>query len=458
MGPFILIFCSFSLAAVAGARTIGGRLGLELEGLGESQNSTALFSTPTESGDPLHLTEEPILSREAVPQGILDFTAEMGTSRSAWVRFSDAARIASGRSRNSLDTEIGIRHSAEKFRLAGRWDVRNGRDEPAAGASGEATASWDHDRLPLGMRSQIRLDGEWSRTSNRSYAEIFDYRSFRGQLQIRADLTPRIELRSLGAYRHKDAYHSRIGSFSESAGEFEISGEARDRDHFELSTRIENRSYLQEPSGIPSSLLSETNARYQLRASRVFGPYLEQTLETQRYGEQSGIFQDHWRWTGEAGTDVYQNRSSVPSDTSQEVLRIMDDGTWRVRIGAHGETFHANSTDADSLVFLPSFDSLGGVLGIAREATDALWCDLKLEAGRRHYREHVGSQHLVFEGLDFSLASSDYTYLSASAIAQWTPVAWIRVEAFLQWDDEIHDDRQDDFRLWIANLSLTYPF
>ena len=53
---------------------------------------------------------------------------------------------------------------------------------------------------------------------------------------------------------------------------------------------------------------------------------------------------------------------------------------------------------------------------------------------------------------------SDYAYIRATVLMEWKPVSWLRAEAFVQWDEELHRRSSDDFRLWILNASLAYPF
>jgi hypothetical protein len=302
----------------------------------------------------------------------------------------------------------------------------------------------------------VRIGAEWSRTSNADLAQIFDYRTLRGHVQLSRDIGSRMEIRTLGGYRHKDAYSSDIGTYDEGTGEIELSGEPRTGDRLDATAEVEDRSYRSDRLGVPSSVLATFTSRYELRASDPLHPYLDSTIEAQNYRGESGIFQDHHSWKAEVGTDIFLSRLRRPAVGDTLIDGLPTD--WRLRIGGTTEIFRASSVDADSASFLPAFNSFGGVMGIAREGGESFWFDLSVEAGRRVYRDHVDTLHLVFEGLNLSLASSDYTYLSASLLAQWTPVHWLRAEAFVQLDDERHDQKQDNFRLWIANLSLTYPF
>ena len=454
-----LLLCLSLPAFVSSANgwRIGGRLGLELEGLDESQQTQTLFSGPSNSGvgDVSQALDNPILSRRVTPQGMIELNGWSGGVGRTWLRLTDTARFARTRSRNSLAAEGSLKRAADRFRFESRWDVQGGSDEPAAGSSATLTTTWDHDLLPLGIESQIRLRGDWSRTSNRDLAGIFDYRTFRGHLQLRRDFGRRIELRALGGYRRKSSFGgSRIGSYDSRIGELEADGNVREHDHIEAVVRIEDRSYMRDRSGIPSSILTNLSARYDLQASGAVRPYMEQGLELQNYRIESGIFQDHQSWTTEAGTDLFIRRPQADDDSIGVDLAP----DWRLRLGGRSEIFRASAVDADSIAFLPAFDSFGVVTGLAREGGDFFWCDLTFEVGRRLYRDHSSAQQLVFEGLNLSLASSDYTYLNASAMVQWTPVPWIRAEAIVQWDDERHDRPQDNFRIWIANLSLTHPF
>jgi hypothetical protein len=302
----------------------------------------------------------------------------------------------------------------------------------------------------------VRIGADWSKTSNLELAGIFDYRTLRGRLELGRDLGSRMEVRALGEYRRKEAFDSGVESYDERAGEIEMNGDPRDGDRLDTDVRFEDRTYRSDQLGIPSSDIGTASARYELRASEVFRPHVDTSFEKQNYRGESGIFQDNQSWKAELGTDILLNKLShhAVEDTLSGLLAA----DWRLRIGGTTEIFRASSVDADSASFLPAFNSFGGVAGIAREGGDSFWFDLRVEAGRRVYRDHLDTLHLVFEGLNLSLASSDYTYLGASFLCEWNPVQWLRAEAFVQWDDEVHDSSQDDFRLWIANLSLTYPF
>lgn len=442
--PLVLFF--FISVSGASAWTIGGRFGAELDGIGEDRSSYSVF-------DPAEI-ENPTITRAMTARALMELRTEGQTSGGVSFRLTDTARLARRRSRNSLLGETSWSHSDDRLRLEGQWNVQGGKDEPATGSSETITATWSRRSLPIGLNSRLRVGADWSQTSNPDLSGIFDYRILKGDVQVDRSIGGRFDVRALAGYRHKEADKPR--TYDEKIGEIEANGEPRSGDRFDATVTIEDRDYRENGAVIPSFVLGTIAARYDLRLSDPVRPYLDQTLEAQSFHQNSGIFQDYQRWQVETGTDIFLNRlgHGVPDEGSMGLLSA----DWRVRVGATAEIFRASSVDADSASFLPAYDSIGGVVGIAREGGENLWLDLGFRAGRRIYRTHPEALHLVYEGLNLSLASSDYTYMSASVLLQWNPIHWLRADAFMQWDDEVHDLKQDNFRLWIANISLTHPF
>jgi hypothetical protein len=181
---------------------------------------------------------------------------------------------------------------------------------------------------------------------------------------------------------------------------------------------------------------------------------MEHGFAWQDYRGPSEIFQDHHEWKGEIGTDLFWNALRDHGTSGDEA----PDADIRFRAGGQYEIFRCGPSASDTLSVDATFDSYGGILGVAREGSDEFWFDLRVEAGRRAYRNGSGTGSLVFEGLNLSLASSDYTYVQSSLLLEWTPIPWVRTEAFLQWDEELHDVSTDDFRLWMISLSVSHPF
>ncbi len=459
-GASVLLFLSFLLLMPQSSRvwafTIGGRFGLEVDGLGEEYQTSGLFDQRVLSDGSIEilLEEKPVRSRDTALLGLLELRSELGSPDAKWIRVIDTGRLGNTRRRNSLNVEGGLAGEADRVRLEGQWDSQGGEDEPAAGSQGALTGSWDRDSLPGGLRSQLRLGADWSHSTNDTLAAIFEYRVLRAQMQLRRDLARDLELRTLFGYRHKDAFRSTTGSYDSRYAEVEMNGSSRDHGRLDALLRYEDRSYATDTLGIPSSREYAGEVRYERRTGPALRPYTEHRYEWQDYDRSSGIFQDHRQWKGEIGTDLFWSGLRGGSRGAQDLLTP----DWRIRLGAQAEVFRVGRGDQDSLSFTTSYDRFGGLFGISLEGNDVLWLDLSMEIGHRDYRGQGAGGSLTFEGLNFSLASSDFTYLRASAVAQWTPVPWLRQEVFLHWDEELHEKSSDDFRLWILNISLTHPF
>lgn len=441
------------LAGRADAWTIGGRFGIEVDGIGEEFASSALFDErldPDEDGLG-DLEEDLVVSREAKVMGLLDLRLEHSSSRSRWFSLANTVRIGDSRHRNSFVAEGGVGNESDRLELEGRWDLLGGSDEPAAGSNATLLGSWDRRGLPMGFASRLQLAADWSETDENDLAAIFDYRTLRGQAELRRDLGGSLELRSSGGWRDKTAMRSSVGSYGAGWGELELSGSTWRGDRGDVSLRVESRSYSSDSLGVPSSVEYLCDGRYERRVNRWLRPYSVQRIEREEYEEPYGIFQDHGAWEAEIGTDLFPWEGADP-DTAALA------SSWRIRLGGVYEIFRA-SGQSDSLTsFDSTFDRFGGVIAIAREGIGALWFDLSVESGRREYRNSAAGGTYVFEGLNLSLASSDYTYLRSTLIAQWSPSPRLRAEAFLQWDAEYHDRSDDDFHLWILNVALTHPF
>lgn len=451
------LLLALSVPGAAGGWTIGGRFGLEVDGIGEEFASSALFDDridldDTGLGD---LEEDLVVSREAVLMGLLDLRMEHGSTRDRWLRIGNTTRIGASRHRNSFSAEGGLTRGSDRFGLDGRWDFLGGSDEPAAGSTATLLGSWDRRDLPLRFRSRIQLAADWSETEEGDLAAVFNYRTLRSQLELRRDLGSSLQIRGAGGWRDKTAMRSSVSSYSAGWGEVELSGSTLLGTRGDLSLRIEDRSYSAagDSAGVPSSLEYSGDGSLERRLNRWLRPYARQRVEIEDYEETRGIFQDHRSWEAEVGTDLYPwERAS--SDTAAFSLYS---SSWRIRLGGVYEIFRVDE-DEDLLSFDATFDRFGGVVGLAREGAGSIWFDWSVESGRREYRNSSEGETLVFEGLNLSLASSDFTYLRTTLIAQWAPAVPLRTEVFLQWDAEYHDRSADDFHLWIVNVAVTRPF
>jgi hypothetical protein len=435
--------------------TIGGRFGLELDGIEEKFQSSGLFDERVgEDGTVEQILDvRPVLSRSTTTLGLLEARLESESQGPFLLRLSDLAHVGTRRGRNTLRTETAYRTPGDRVSLETEWDVQGGKDEPVAGSSLYLTSTWDRKHLPLGLRSLLRFASDWSHTDRKELAPILESRSYRGQLELRRAIGWTAEIRGLAGARHKDALASRVGSYDSWFGQIESDVGMGTQRRLELLGRIEDRTYVADTLGIPSSRGYELSGRYE-HGLEVIDPYVQQELDWQDYRGPSEIFQDHRLWKSEIGVDMFENALLGRSEETTPVLRP----DVRLRIGGEYTLFQSDRAETDSLSFDSTYDSYGGILGLAREGSETFWFDLDLGAGRREYRNGAGSQGLVFEGLNLSLSSSDYTYLRASLLLDWVPMTRIRAEALAQWEQELHDRSEDDFRLLIFNVSLTYRF
>lgn len=435
---------------------LGGRAGAELEGLGERFEASNLFDErilPDGSIEEV-LDAAPVLSRSVSTLGLLELRFDSGAGGPFSLFVDNVARIGCTRSRNSLRSETAYRAGTDRLRFEGQWDAQGGKDEPAAGSSARLTGTWDRTGLPLSLGSQLRLAADWSHTEEKDLAPIIESRVLRGHAELRRAVGREFELRGQLGFRHKDALGSRIGSYGAWIGEAEAGGPMWWNDRVLLLLRTENRRHAADTLGIPSSQLTEVTARYELPRTASARPYMEHGFEWQDYRGPSEVFQDHHGWKGEIGTDLFWSalwghRTSGDEDPGTDI---------RFRAGGQYEIFRSVASASDTLSVDATFDSYGGIVGVAREGSDDFWFDLQVEAGRRMYRNGSRTGSLVFEGLNLSLASSDYTYLHSSLLLEWAPKPWVTTEAFLQWDEELHHLRTDDFRLWMISLSVSHPF
>ncbi len=444
------------LATPAAGWDFGGRVGAEFEGLGERFEAASLFDErvlPDGSIEDV-LETDPVLSRSLSALGLLELRLDSDALAPLSCSVSDVARVGDSRRRNSLRVESGYRAGADRLRLEGQWDAQGGKDEPAAGSNARLAGTWDRNRLPLGLRSQLRLGADWSHTEEEDLAPILESRVLRGHAELRRTMGRDLELRGQVGYRHKDALGSRIGSYDAWIAETESDGTLGWSDRVLLLLRAEDRNHAADTLGIPSSRLAEVTARYEVARRDWIRPYTEHRFEWQTYDAASDIFRDHHGWSGEVGTELLWDASRGLRGSRRDD----DSPDLRLRLGGQVEVFRSKATATDTLAIDSTFDSYGGVLGIAREGSEEFWFDVSVEAGRRDYRNEAGSGSLVFEGLNLSLASTDYTYVHTSLLLDWAPAPWVRTEAFLQWDEELHEVSTDDFRLWMVSLSITHPF
>lgn len=452
----VIVFGLLFRVTPASGWDIGGRAGVELEGLGERFEASSLFDERILQDGTIEdvLDTSPVVSRDVSTLGLLELQLDSGAMGPLSVSLADIVRVGCTRKRNSLRTETGYRAGHDRLRLEGQWDAQSGKDEPVAGSSARLTGTWDRGGLPLGLDSQFRLAADWSHTDEKDLAAILESRVLRGHAELRRTVGREFELRGQLSYRHKDALASRIGSYGAWTTEAEAGGPLRWGDRVRLLLRTEHRTHAGDTLGIPSSRLTEVTARYEIPRRASFRPYTEHGFTWQDYRGPSEIFQDHHEWKGEVGTDLFFNALRGNRGAGDEE----PDPGLRLRAGGQYELLRSDTSASGSLAVASTFDSYGGVLGFAREGSDAFWFDLQVEAGRRIYRNGQGADNLVFEGLNLSLTSSNYTYLHSSLLLDWTPKPWVTTEAFLQWDEELHHDLTDNFRLWMVSLSVSHPF
>jgi len=456
IAPAILLSVLLIIPFKVHALTIGGRSGLEVDGSGESYQSGGLFDDRLFPSDGIEeaLEDQPVRTRDVTLLGLLELELEQGSRERAWLRASDAARWGATRRRNTLEVEMGLKAGDNRLRLEHEWEAQGGEDEPASGSQALLTAIYDREFLP-GLRAQVRAGADWSRPEGDTLVSLFDYRILRAQAELQKSFEPRSDLRLRGqaSFRRKESFGSGSGSYSSRSAEIEAGGIPRPGDRLELLLRLEGRDYIDRESGIPSSIERAVQARYELRERAAARPYLEQRIEWQDYDRSSGIFQDSRSWGGEIGIDLLAGRFG-----GRAARGGRDSGPeWRTRLAVSFDLQTPDDDSSDSLSAGADYGEYGGILGIVREGGERFWLDLSIGAGRRDYARGGGTT-LAFEGLNFSLATTDYDYVRASLIAQWTPIARIEQEIFVQWDEEVHDAKEDDFRLWIVSYSIARRF
>lgn len=448
----LILACAFSSGGadcLAGTPRIGGRFGLEIDGIGEDYRAPGLADERllSDGSVEVQFEDQPVREREAAVLGLLDLRLDIGASGARWLTLENRVRAGGQRQRNLLRFEAGAGGTRARGRLEGEWDWQGGSDNPAAGNRAAVTGVYDRDSLPFGFDMHGRLTGEWSTASADSFAALFDYRSLRGEAQLRRDLSERFDLRILGGAQRRVATNASTGSFRERYAELGVNGHLRTSDRLETTLRLENRDYDHESLGIPSSDARSALVRYERRVTSRVRPFVETLGEMQDYARASAVFQDHRLLTSQAGADW----SLRPHDEPDGLAG------YRLRTAVTGEWFRSDTVVQDSLTFSTNYDMVGVLAGIATEALGDVWFDISLSAGVRNYLATPASQ-LTFEGWNFSLSASDFVFARLSGLVQWSPVTWLRHDLFFQWDEEIHDPRSDDFRLWILNLTVTYPF
>jgi hypothetical protein len=434
--------------------TIGGRVGIEVDGLGEEYEAYGLFDDRVGDGSiEEELDQAPVRSREAAALALLDLRLDAGKRNRSWFQLSESARWGIERARSSLRAQAELHRGADRLRFENQWDLQDGDEEPVAGSQDALHLIWDRDSLPAGLRTQVRVGAEWSEAAKDSLAALLDTRTLRGHVQVRRPLTSLLDMRALAGVRSKTALRSKTGSYDMGIAELEAQGSLRANDQLEALGRFERRSYRADSSAVPSSDTWSFDGRYSFHLTRAWQPYVDLRLERQDYDSTTSVFQDHRLATAELGTSL-------------SLSRLREEGAdldpfraeWKLRVGGRAERQRSEAPAGDSLAVATTYDSFGGLLGFAREGVEGFWFDVAFEVGRRDYQGAGGSSNLVFEGLNFSLSSSDYTYFRTTLLTQWSPVRWLRMETFLEWDEERHERSADDFRLWIVNASLTVPF
>ncbi|MEZ4651277.1 MAG: hypothetical protein R3E97_21295 [Candidatus Eisenbacteria bacterium] len=141
-------------------------------------------------------------------------------------------------------------------------------------------------------------------------------------------------------------------------------------------------------------------------------------------------------------------REEVPA----ALLALPAAGKWYVELGVLGSGNVGESSD------LGDYAEVAATGAVGRQGGERLWLDLSVDLGRRDYVRAGSSTDLVFEGFDFSLSGSDYTFLELSVLGEVGLPGALSFEVFGQYEDQWHDESADDFRLWILTASLTRKF
>ncbi|MCA9754284.1 MAG: hypothetical protein KDA27_00670 [Candidatus Eisenbacteria bacterium] len=290
---------------------------------------------------------------------------------------------------------------------------------------------------PLGWRDEVRVEG-----TVRALQYAHDSSVFRDHLEWSAALAWRRELGTDGRVSSAAASSSRSAT-SGSASSDRTSAGANESSPDLLGALRDLDEALAELEALEVTFEADSTVTFPDST----------TVETEHRGNPDA--------PGDAnGTDAPESSEGEGRLVSASGGEVDDaffrsfraSGRWYTEIGAFGSGSVGETSD------LGDYTEVGGRASAGRQGGERLWLDLSLGLGRRDYLRAGSATDLVFEGFDFSLSGSDYTFLELSALGEVSLPGALSLELFGQYEDQWHDESADDFRLWILTVSLTRKF
>ena len=453
-----------------------GDVGGEIESIGESFGSSILFDTPYDPTVPPEEALEAIRFRDQSTRANALLRGHLLFSGPNYLNLHGALRAAPARARGDVELETGVRRNAFDAWVGDRIHAQGGADDPGGGILNVARLGARLKALPGPLSMRFAFDHEYSRAGADSLARVFVYQTVRPRAEIRHDLGWRGDVSLEGGVTAKRADR---GTSSYDRPWLELGFRyafPRDRT-LDVALRTETRRYLEADSLRPTLHEDELRARGTFPLFSGSRTEWIVALHDLQYGTSSSVFRDHA--SGEIeGLLSFELGAAEPSPARDPLLDVplesladslllelaldptadeLDLDDWlrpklRLGFGARAEALQNEQSRRGD------YDELAAVATFARDAISEVWFDLRAEAGRRDYRGSGPRGGLIFEGLDLSLTGTDYRFISATALLE-VPIPYsLLLSGFGQFDREWHDERADDFELWLLTLSLTRKF
>jgi hypothetical protein len=444
-------------------------IGAECEGLEQDFGDASLFGgeSPTDSAPDDVLEALRVREREADVMGVAEFMLRSGTGTAWRPALFLKARVGENRRAVSADGEFSAPSGwAKGFSIQNAffWDEQENDDRTA----GQDLLYLRWKRRPPGSSRTFSVRGalDLSWASGDSLARLFDYR--------RASMRLGLSGSGLGYYScfldlsRKWVDEGATGAYDAIAAEC-ARGWMRSSTNIDVEVRAERRVYrpgsaTSDSADVVSSLGSFWEGEVYSRWRRTF-PWLELRstvrLSGTLYDDQSGGDEIAEEEIGSAYDDRF--RAEVDLLLRKELVGGFD---INAELGAaSGSGF----IDALELGIGPTIDLLrlkgaggdfsacGARVELSAQGGPRLggfWCDFSLEAGRRNYRGDGSALVFDFQGIDFSLSQTDYTYYRISLIGGGELPLFLEWEAYLSLDQERHTDPADDGRLLSFSIAL----
>jgi len=441
--------------ATAAGWTLGGRYGCEVDGSREEFGPGSLFDVRVDPagtpGDAPGTPDEAVLARRFLDREMrFGALGELRAAREGELSFRGrgAVHLADDRARGDLDVEVRRRVPGGRLTLGGRLLLQHGSSGGGAGTVASGTAAWRSGRLPFGLELRAAASGEQSWAGADSLRDLFAYRLARPSLELRRPFGWAGGASLRAGLGRKWTHGSALGAYQERWGEAEWHHFGSGRRQYELRARTESRRYLRARTVIPSYDEARLEAAATIPLERRFRLHVAPKLFRAAFAaDDSLVYRDHV--SGELLVRLESGLRDWRGGTPAGEDSLLDPPDWLVRAGARlGWLRNERVREADHA-------SASFVAGCARESLGGFWLDLSGEVGRRDYRRSSGTGTLVFEGLQISIAGTDYTFVSLSLVGQADLGRKLRLEAFGLYDRELHRAAADDFSLWAFTMALT---